>query len=128
MPNTKDRGNVRSRTLGDMVRGARAERGITLRAFAQRFGKSASYISDIENDRRVPAEPLLRDMCHELGLSFDDAMGLAGRIGDDAERELRRTPSLGLLFRRMSDLPADDRESIIQKYLREVESKLRRAD
>src|SRR5580692_2274975 len=116
--------NAGSRSLGDMIREARAKRGITLRALAEKFAKSASYISDIENDRRTPAEPLLRDICRELLLNFDDAMGLAGRIGDEAERELRRTPQLGLLFRRMSDLPAADRETIIQKYLREVETKL----
>jgi transcriptional regulator with XRE-family HTH domain len=117
--------NTRSRTLGDLIREARVIRKVTLRSFAERFGKSASYISDIENDRRVPAEPLLRDICQELDLSFDDAMGLAGRIGNDAERELRRTPSLGLLFRKMSDLPIADRENIIEKYLYEVEEKLK---
>jgi|SRR5580658_9234231 transcriptional regulator with XRE-family HTH domain len=118
--------NTRNRTLGDLIREARVKKGVTLRSFADKFGKSASYISDIENDRRVPAEPLLRDICREIHLNFDDAMGLAGRIGDDAERELRRTPQLGLLFRKMSDLPASDRETIIQKYLREVETKLKR--
>lgn len=117
--------NTKNRSLGDMIREGRARQGITLRAFAEKFSKSASYISDIENDRRIPAEPLLRDICNELSLSFDDAMGLAGRIGNEAERELRRTPSLGLLFRKMSDLPADDREVIIQRYLREVEKKLK---
>ena len=51
-------------------------------------------------------------------------MALAGRIGDGAERELRRTPELGLLFRKLSDLPADDRDATIRRYLNEVERKL----
>lgn len=118
--------NARNKTLGDLIREARVKQGVTLRSFAAMFGKSASYISDIENDRRVPAEPLLRDICRELGLNFDDAMGLAGRIGDEAERELKRTPQLGLLFRKMSDMPVAERETFIQKYLREIDTKLKR--
>ena len=116
--------NAGSRSLGDMIREARTRRGITLRALAEKFAKSASYISDIENDRRTPAEPFLRDICNVLSLDFDDAMALAGRIGDGAERELRRTPELGLLFRKLSDLPADDRDATIRRYLNEVERKL----
>ena len=118
--------NTAYRSLGDMIREARARKGVTLRSFAEQFKKSASYISDIENDRRVPAEELLRAICHALGLNFDDAMGLAGRIGDDAQRALRRTPSLGLLFRKMTDLPVEDREQMINKYLSAIDKKLKR--
>jgi transcriptional regulator with XRE-family HTH domain len=118
--------NTKIRSLGDMIREGRLARNVRLRALAVKLGKSPSYLSDIENDRRVPAEPFLRDICRELDLNFDNAMALAGKIGDDVERELRRTPSFGLLFRKMSDLPADDREAVIKRYLRDVEAKLKR--
>jgi len=117
--------NGSGRSLGDLIRDARVEHKITLRSLAERFGKSPSYISDIENDRRIPAEPFLREICTVLSLDFDDAMALAGRLGHDAERELRRTPELGLLFRKLSDLPTRDRNATIRKYLGEVEEKLK---
>ena len=59
-------------------------------------------MSDIENDRRVPAEDILQKIASELALSFDDLMGLAGRFGEGVERYVKRQPAAGVLFRRIS--------------------------
>ncbi|MFI5259159.1 MAG: helix-turn-helix domain-containing protein [Candidatus Limnocylindrales bacterium] len=91
-----------SMTLGDRIRVARARRRQTLRDLAIAVGKAPSYLSDIENDRRVPSEDLLAILAAELDLDFDELMAAAGRIGSDADRYLRRTPAAGVLFRRLS--------------------------
>lgn len=70
---------------------------------AREIGISPSYQSDIENDRRVPAEETLQKIATLLELSFDDLMALAGRIGEQAERYMRRNPAAGILFRKISE-------------------------
>ncbi|MBA3877822.1 MAG: hypothetical protein C0498_13025 [Anaerolinea sp.] len=92
-----------SMTLGDRIRVARARKRQTLRDLAIAVGKAPSYLSDIENDRRVPSEDLLASLADELALDFDELMAAAGRIGSDADRYLRRTPAAGVLFRRLSE-------------------------
>ena len=89
-------------TLGDKVRVGRARRRMTLRALAAVTGSTASYLSDIENDRRVPSDNVLASISTALGLDLDELMAAAGRFGDDADRYLRRTPDAGVLFRRLS--------------------------
>lgn len=93
----------RGKSLGDVVREARVTKGMTLRELARRLGKTPSYLSDIENDRRVPSEDVLRDLSRLLSLDFDDLMARAGRLGEDAVRYMSRTPAVGMLFRKLSE-------------------------
>lgn len=92
-----------NQTLGDVIREKRTERKRSLRDMAREIGISPSYQSDIENDRRVPAEETLQKIATLLELSFDDLMALAGRIGEQAERYMRRNPAAGILFRKISE-------------------------
>ena len=64
--------------LGDIINSAQLEKGMGLRALARELGIAASYLSDIENDRRVPSEAVLRDMARLLELDFDLLMQQAG--------------------------------------------------
>ena len=61
-----------------------------------------SYLSDIENDRRVPAEEVLKTIAKELELPFDELMALGGRLDEQTEEYLKRQPTAGVLFRRIS--------------------------
>ena len=83
------------KTLGEIIREARMATG-SLREFAKRLGITPSYMSDIENDRKVPAEDVLKKTADLLKLNFDDLMARAGRFGDDAERYMRRHPTAGV--------------------------------
>jgi transcriptional regulator with XRE-family HTH domain len=89
-------------SLGETIRQRRISQDITLRELARRLDLTPSYLSDIENDRRVPAEDVLARIAGLLDLSFDELMGLAGRFGDSVERYLKRNPAAGVLFRRIS--------------------------
>ena len=111
----------KSATLGDHVREARSAKKITLRTFAKLLDKSPSYVSDIENDRRTPSEAVLREICDLLALDFDRMMALAGRFGDETERQLRKTPSLGTLLRRLAELPPDEMKAAIEGTLQRLE-------
>jgi transcriptional regulator with XRE-family HTH domain len=111
MANTQD-----SKSLGDLIREARTPKG-SLRDFAKRLDITPSYLSDIENDRRIPAEEVLRRIAELLKLDFDELMAKAGRFGEEAERYMRKHPTVGVLFRKLSDskTPDDDLAKLLRK-------------
>ena|SRR5712691_8034719 len=108
-----------SRTLGEVLRDARVAAGFSLRDLAKKLSITPSYISDIENNRRVPSEEVLTQLAAEFKLEFDDLMARAGRVGEDAARYLKQHPAAGALFRRISDkrLP----EEKLRELLKQVE-------
>lgn len=101
-------------TLGDVVREGRAAKNIKLRELARRLDVTPSYVSDIENDRRVPSEEVLARIATELDLDYGDLVARAGRLGGDAERYMRQTPVATTLFRRISE------ERLTEAELREL--------
>lgn len=90
------------RTLGEVVREGRTAKGIKLRELSRRLEVTPSYVSDIENDRRVPSEEVLQKIATELDLDYGDLVARAGRLGSEAERYMRQTPVATTLFRRIS--------------------------
>jgi len=106
-------------TLGDTIREARIARKRSLRDLAKALKITPSYLSDIENDRRIPSEDVLRSIADLLELEFDDLMALAGRFGEDAERYMRRHPTAGALFRRISEEKLS--EEALQRLLKQAE-------
>jgi transcriptional regulator with XRE-family HTH domain len=110
---------MQERTFGDFIREARIATGQSLRDLAKALEISPSYLSDIENDRRVPSEDVLGKLAALLALDRDELMALAGRFGDEAERYLRRHPTAGSLFRKISEQNLPEPE--LRKLLRQVE-------
>jgi HTH-type transcriptional regulator, competence development regulator len=103
MPNTPSR-----RTLGQSIRDARVAAELTLRELARRIERAPSYLNDIEHDRRVPSEAVLRQLAAELNLDPDPLLAAAGRVGEGAEQYMRANPTAGVLFRRVSDAGLDE--------------------
>ncbi len=120
MANTQD-----SKSLGDLIREARTPKG-SLRDFAKKLDITPSYLSDIENDRRIPAEEVLRRIAELLELDFDDLMAKAGRFGDDADRYMRKHPTVGVLFRKLSESKAPDDD--LAKLLKKAEELARKRE
>ncbi|MGO9600375.1 MAG: helix-turn-helix domain-containing protein [Isosphaeraceae bacterium] len=110
---------MQERSLGDIIRETRLAKPLGLRELAKTLGITPSYLSDIENDRRVPSEDVLRKIASVLDLNVDHLLAAAGRFGENAERYLKRTPSVGVLFRRISEEGL--READIQKLVEEVD-------
>ena len=106
-----------SRSLGDVIRTARLAADLSLRDLTKRVAVTPSYLSDIENDRRVPSQEVLSTIAVALQLDLDHLMALAGRLGDDAERFLKRHPTAGVLFRTISDhnLSEDALRTLVQE-------------
>lgn len=108
-----------NRSLGEVVRDQRVERDLSLRDLAKIISKAPSYLSDIENDRRVPAEEVIRDIAEALELDADDLMARAGRLGAEADRYMRKNPAAGVLMRRISDMKLT--EEALWKLLHEAD-------
>ena len=106
-------------SLGEVIRKARVATGRSLREFARALDITPSYQSDIENDRRVPSEEVLKKIAELLSLNYEELMALAGRFGEDAARYLRRHPTAGALFRKLSETNAP--EDVLRKMLQEAE-------
>jgi transcriptional regulator with XRE-family HTH domain len=105
-------------TFGDRIRIQRARRRMTLRQLGKETGSTASYLSDIENDRRIPSESVIRELARVLELDVDELLAAAGRFGEDADRYIKRNPEAGILFRRMSDRNVS--RDVIRRLLDEV--------
>lgn len=110
---------MQEQTLGDIIREARIAKERSLRDLAKALEITPSYLSDIENDRRVPSEDVLGKIAKLLGLDHDVLMAQAGRFGDEAERYMKRHPTAGVLFRKISDHNLPEPE--LRKLIREVE-------
>ncbi len=91
------------KTLGEFIRDRRIELKTGLRSLAKVVEITPSYLSDIEYDRRVPSADVLRKVAEQLKIDFDELMARSGRVGEDAERHLKRNPELGILFRRITE-------------------------
>lgn len=113
------------KTLGDIIREARTGKSLGLRELARRVEKTPSYLSDIENDRRVPAEEVLRAIAGQLDLDLDDLMALAGRLGDEAERYMSRNPAAGVLMRKLS--AANAPKELVERLTKVVEREVEKA-
>ena len=106
-------------SVGDIVNEARVRKRLGLRALARELNIAPSYLSDIENDRRVPSEAVLRDMARVLELDFDQLMQEAGRLGEGAEQFLRDNQLAGRLFRRMARSQLD--QEALEKLMSSLE-------
>lgn len=106
-------------TLGAYIRQARVRQGVTLRQLASRLGITPSYLSDIENDRRVPAQEVLEGISRHLRLDLDELLARAGRLDPETQEYLKRSPAAIRLFRRIAAHGLD--EEALAKLLKSAE-------
>jgi transcriptional regulator with XRE-family HTH domain len=98
------------KTLGAQIREARLHAEISLRELARRLERAPSYLNDIEHDRRVPSETVLKQICTELPeLDLERLLAAAGRVGEGAGDYLKANPTAGVLFRKVSRAGLDER-------------------
>lgn len=104
-------------TLGEYIEAARNAAGYKLREFAKKVGIAPSYMSDIENNRRVPSEDVLAKIAEHLKVSMSDLLGRAGRVGVVVERYMQEQPAAGVLFRKVAEgrLDNDQIQTLLKK-------------
>ena len=114
-----------NKTIGDLIHEARAKKNLSLRDVTKKLDMTPSYLSDIENNRRVPSEEVLGKLANFLHLDYNDLMARAGRFGEDAVRYMMRTPAAGVLLRRLAEAKASDQtvERLLKLAAREIGAK-----
>lgn len=92
-----------NRTIGEVIHDARVKQDLSLRDVTKKIDITPSYLSDIENNRRIPSEEVLGELAKHLQLDYDDLMARAGRFGEEAVRYMMQTPAAGVLLRRLAE-------------------------
>jgi transcriptional regulator with XRE-family HTH domain len=62
------------RLLGDVLRGARMQRGMTLRDLSAEARVSLGYISEIERGQKEASSELLSSLCQAMDLPLSDVL------------------------------------------------------
>jgi transcriptional regulator with XRE-family HTH domain len=78
--------------MGERLRAARQERGLTLRELAQRLGVSPSMISQIETGRASPSVSTLYAIASELDVSLDELLFNDRRSAGQVEERATLAP------------------------------------
>ena len=99
---------AREVTLGGELRQARNARGLSLQQLAVRVQKTQAYLSDIELNRRIPAETVMADLARELEFDLDRLMALGARLGADTEAYLKEHPLAVEVVRAMARTELND--------------------
>lgn len=95
--------------FGRTIRRLREERNISIAQFARKVGISPTYLAPIERDVfPPPAEQKVVRIAKALDQNPDELLALAGRIGTDLRRIIRRQPATaGRMLRAIDGLPAE---------------------
>jgi len=107
--------------LGQLIRTARQQKDIGLRAFAKLIGKSPGFVTQLECEDEVPAVAVetLRTVARPLGLEADRLLVLAQRTPSDLVPESQLEVAL---YRKVKSLSVREQERV-QKYLDQMARK-----
>lgn len=101
--------------FGRTVRKLREERNISIAQFARKVGISPTYLAPIERDVfPPPAEHKVIKIARALDQDPDEFLALAGRIGSDLKRIIRRQPAnAGRMLRAIDGLPVEAVDDLV---------------
>lgn len=91
---TKARKREKRRTVGDAIRAAREQAGLSQIALANLIGVSASGLNRIENGPTLPSLPTAMALADALQVPLDELCGLSPLTENQARLELSRLKAL----------------------------------
>ncbi len=102
--------------FGRTVRKLREERELSIAQFARKVGMSPSYLAPIERDVfPPPREKKVVRIAKALGQDPDVFLALAGRIGSDLKRIIKRQPAnAARLLRAIDGLSDRDVDELVK--------------
>lgn len=102
-------------TIGERVREARKDAGLTMKAFAARIGVSDASISMIENGKNGISDQTVTSICREFNVS---EAWLRDGLGEMHAARSREAELAELVRRLLSDRPDSFRSALITTLLR----------
>lgn len=114
--------------FGRTVRRLREKKNISIAQLARKAGMSPTYLAPIERDVfPPPAEHKVVRIAKALEQDPDEFLALAGRIGTDLRKIIKRQPAeAGRLLRAIDGLPPKDIEALVDAARRKGRSRKRR--
>ncbi len=101
-------------SFGAVIRSARREKKLSLRALAKLIDVNFTYLSKIENDDLPPpAIPKIQALAAHLDLDPDELYLLAKRLPDDLV-EAAVEPEVPAILRAMKDMSVESRREILE--------------
>ena len=111
--------------LGDLLKKARIEKGLSLRDVERATGIRNAHLSQIENHTIVkPEMAMLWDLATLYGLDYTDLLTAAGQPGGTGESSGRQRRRMSVAMRAMGELtPAQQDEAL--RYMAELKAQTR---
>lgn len=115
-------------TLGRYLRESRRLQEKTLDEVAQLINVSKMYLSQIETDKKIPSDEVIRNLATSYKVDEDCLFKLSGKLSLAAREELHENENIQNLFSRVKKGNLDNNlkremykeiESIFRKYLEE---------
>ena len=100
-------------TLGGHIRRARQDKRLTVRGLARHIGVAASFVADIEADRRRPSSGVIARIAQVLDMPFAVLQDLDPRLPPEVKEWMANEPRVGRLLRRLREAP--DPNSLLEK-------------
>src|SRR3954452_3802819 len=102
------------KTLGDVLRNAREQQGLSLRDVERRTGIRNAHLSQIENGAITkPEMAMLWELASLYGLDYTDLLRRAGHVqGKDTSGRQRQRMTVAM--RAMSDLAPKDQTEVLR--------------
>jgi transcriptional regulator with XRE-family HTH domain len=99
-------GRTAATTLGETLRRLREDRGLGIRSVAKAANISATYLSQLENDKSKPTERVVFNLASALDCNEDELLSILGRVAKDVQDIILRQPrALGALILAVDGLP-----------------------
>ena len=111
-----------ARTLGDFLKAARAQSGLSLRDVERRTGVRSGHLSQIETGTiGKPEMAILWELAATYGVDFGRLLALAGYGGRDAGSG-RQRQRMTVALRAMHELSAADQAEVL-RYMAELKAR-----
>lgn len=109
------------KALGEMLRNARSEAGLTLREVEGKVKISNAYLSQLEGAKiKQPSPAILHNLCSLYGCSYAAALQMAGYPIPNGEEQ----PVNARFVARLGKTTSDEQESLLE-YLQFLRSRKR---
>lgn len=113
-------------SLGAMIKRHRQHKGLTLVQLGEKVSLTHGYLSNIENNNKIPTPEVLKKIAEVLDCSYSELLILAGHIGEGEIQELiTRMANIKNIFGEAAEGIKDTLETVNLKSILIQESELR---
>ena len=109
-----------AKKIGELIREARKEKGISLRALAGKVGVSFVNISYIENGRIETSKNVLRKISIALDYDLDKLLASVNEVNDDIKNIINKRPVVVPDFLRTAKNLTNDDWKKINNYAKKI--------